>query len=568
MGPSKIIIGRWQHMPLIEGKEEKRELYGLFFLFVIGACIVIIALLFITTRTSLMRQKQFITHLLTEKGEALIKAYEAGARAVAVKRWSPFEMQKLVIELATQPGVDYMIIVDNHGLVIADSEPFRIGGYYGYDLGPALTTREIRTRRVKNISGADTFEVYRRLNTITPTGAPPIPAAVTMFVGLDMGPILQAHREEVRRTVYLSMILLLVGITGITALFLTYRYRMTRSSLRQLQLLSHYLIEHLPVGVMVITPEGHIALINNTALHLLHLTGQHVSGKAVPEVFPPALMHIWRNLEPSGRIEDREVEWDGRVNELIATSLEDGSIVLILRDLTEIKNLREELERSRRLAAIGTLAAGVAHEIRNPLSSIKGFATYFWEKFRNNATDAEAARIIISEIDRLNRVITQLLYLARPPLLHRAPANLDRIVSETVTMVADAYKEKGVILEHFVQGITAYCDPDQLKQVLINLLLNALAATKAGDTVSIRGENHPDGRTVITVTDTGHGIPHEDLPRIFDPFFTTKPAGTGLGLAVVQRIIEAHGGEVEVTSAPGHGTQVRVILPPKGSGGE
>jgi len=255
--------------PHVRGKG-KDDRYSLFFWFVIGTCTLILMLLFVTTRASLERQGQFLTRLLTEKGEALIKAYEAGARAVAVKHWGSFEMQKLIIELSEQRGVDYLMIVDEKGLIVADSEPFRIGGYYAQNLGSDITSRATKTRRVKNASGADTFEVYRRLD-LTPLRVPLPSRSLTMIVGLDMGPLLAIHDEDVKRTLYLALVLFLVGATGIMALFLAYRYRSTRSSLQALEHLSHYLLEHLPVGVVVATNEGHMRMINRTALDLLQI---------------------------------------------------------------------------------------------------------------------------------------------------------------------------------------------------------------------------------------------------------------------------------------------------------
>ncbi|MCX7982731.1 MAG: ATP-binding protein [Syntrophales bacterium] len=537
-------------------KTREKEFYRFFFWFVIGSCAILLPLIGIMTMTSLGWQERFTERLLLEKGEALIRSYEAGVRTVAARQLGPFERQKLVIELTREPGVDYIIITDSTGLVIADSEPFRIGGFYALDIKrDSLSTARPTSRRVKNRAGADTFEIFRATSD-----------GLFIFIGLDMGPILEAHREDVKRTWLLSFILLMVGITAVIALLLTYRYRMTRSSLEELRLFSHYLLEHLPVGVISISREGKVALINDAARRLLNFYEEREGDAKKGLEFPAPIKDILSELVTTERIKAREVEWKeaGKsviTAEIIATKLQDGNTIILLRDLAEVKNLREEVERSRRLASIGTLAAGVAHEIRNPLSSIKGFATFFMEKYGLDPEAKEAGQIMITEIERLNRVIGQLLSLARPPAVKYEQVEMGHIIAQSIKTVAPEFAQKGVAIKNTVEGITCQCDPDQMQQVFINLLLNALSATKAGDKVVVEGKKLTEERISLTVFDTGRGIEPEDLPHVFDPFFTTKSSGTGLGLAIVHKIIEAHGGEVSISSTPGQGTEVKIIIP-------
>ncbi|HOJ52311.1 MAG TPA: ATP-binding protein [Syntrophales bacterium] len=548
----------------LKGKKSRfREFYPLFFWFVLGSCLVFICLLVIMTKTSLDRQERFIKRLLTEKGEALIRSYEAGARAGAVKHFGPFERQKLVIELAREPGVDYIIITNEEGQVVADSEPFRIGGFYALDMD-RINLKTLSTpssRRVKNISGADTFEVFRALKRDASFSE-----NLFIFVGLDMGPILEAHRDDVKHTVMLALVLFLVGITALTALFFTYRYRATRSSLEELRLFSHYLLERLPIGVVSLNREDKVTLMNEAASRLLHLSPEQAKGLPFTAIFPPAVREGLSTLKATEHRQEREVSWkdaEGKeiLVEIMASRLEDGGTILLLKDLSELKTLREELERSRTLAAIGNLAAGVAHEIRNPLSSLKGFATYFKEKYGDDADVKEVAGIMIEEIERLNRVITQLLNLARPASLKKEHTDLKGLVDQSIKTTSPEFDRQGVQIINEVAGTKVYCDPDQMKQVFINLFLNALAATDLGGKVTVEAEELSDNRVLITISDTGCGIKPTDLPRVFDPFFTTKSSGTGLGLTIVHKVIEAHGGEVHISSTPGEGTKVKLTLP-------
>jgi two-component system sensor histidine kinase HydH len=231
---------------------------------------------------------------------------------------------------------------------------------------------------------------------------------------------------------------------------------------------------------------------------------------------------------------------------------------------TSLTRLERELETSRRLASLGRLAAGVAHEIRNPLSSIKGFATYFKERYRDNPEDHKTSEIMIQEVDRLNRVITQLLEFARPPAIQKKRASLQSLIQHSLKMIERQASAKQIQVRPSLppEIREVDLDPDGINQVLLNLYLNAMEAMDPGGTLSVTlstGEGSPWVR--IRVSDTGRGINKEDLEHIFDPYFTTKQTGTGLGLAIVHKIIEAHGGEVSAESDIGRGTTVTVLLP-------
>jgi two-component system sensor histidine kinase HydH len=232
-----------------------------------------------------------------------------------------------------------------------------------------------------------------------------------------------------------------------------------------------------------------------------------------------------------------------------------------------LQRLRKEVERNQRFAAIGRLAAVVAHEIRNPLSSIKGFATFFRQRPGAVPDDVKVADIMIQEVERLNRVITELLEYSRPLSLARGKANLAELVRNTLGTIQQLAQEKGVtVCADLPAGVPeAMLDADRMTRVFLNLFLNAIAAMESGGVLSV-AVCREDAKTLrATVSDTGAGIRGEDLGRVFEPYFTTKPSGTGLGLAIVQRIVEAHGGEIRLESEPGKGTTFTILLP---AGGE
>jgi two-component system sensor histidine kinase HydH len=236
--------------------------------------------------------------------------------------------------------------------------------------------------------------------------------------------------------------------------------------------------------------------------------------------------------------------------------------ILLIRDVTAIREMENEVNRSRHLNSIGSLAAGVAHEIRNPLSSIKGFAVYFKERLSGNKEDEQTADVMIAETERLNRVISQLIEFARPLELKKEKVQFVELVRHTIKLIAaDAQNNKiSVEIDAATDLPEVEVDPDKIKQVLLNIFLNSLAALKEGGKLIIELVLKADNLAVI-ISDNGAGIEKVDLPRIYDPYFTSKPAGTGLGLAVVQKIMEAHGGRIDVESTAGEGTKVFLYFP-------
>jgi len=542
---------------------------------VIGAAAILALLFLLMSLETLSTHRDVTTRLLLEKGEALIRSFEAAARTGRGLKWQAFEIRKLLIETARQPGVDYIIITDVDGTILADSDPARIGEVYfsGLDLKEASRLREVRWRRVQNPEGADTFEVYRRFLPLSEPGevfeGAGDPSGYVIFLGLDMGPVLAARREEMTRVLGTALILLLVGVSGIVSLLVVQRYRSARASLSHVQAFSDHLVENIPAGLVALDRGGRVAAYNPAAEAILGRPPAAVLGLPYREALPGPIGDLFGELETRKAPFSREMEFqgpDGRSRVLhIDASLfpagEGEGLCVLMGDMTDIRALQEEAARNRRLAAMGDLAAGVAHEIRNPLSSIKGFATYFRERYGDDPEDGRIAAIMIEEVERLNRVITQLLDLARPLRPSLTVTDLGEVVDQALSLVAQRAAGRGV---HIVREGEAPCpaliDGEMITQVLLNLFLNALTAMENGGTLTVSWRRE-GGEVEVTVKDTGTGIAPADRERIFDPYFTTRPGGTGLGLAVASRIMEAHGGFIRVDSEVGRGSVFTLVLP-------
>jgi signal transduction histidine kinase len=230
--------------------------------------------------------------------------------------------------------------------------------------------------------------------------------------------------------------------------------------------------------------------------------------------------------------------------------------------VAEKERAQEELIRRAKLATVGEMAVIVAHEIRNPLTAVRGFAQRLLRKYTDPDKVQTYAGIIIQEVDRLNSVLGDVLDFARNVDAHFKLVNLNDLVQRTIFLLEERFGKAQIICETDLQPDLPACyyDEIQLSQVLINLMKNGAQAMKEGGVLLVhttRKEQH----LLLEVTDTGHGIKPADLRRIFEPFFTTKTQGTGLGLSLAKRVVQEHGGDIRVQSEVGKGTTFRIILP-------
>ena len=579
---------------------KKQSLIGIPSWLILGTVMILGPIFFLLTLESINRQKGNTQNLLLEKGAALIRSFEAGTRTGMMgMKWGDAQIQRLLSETAVQPDIIYIMITNETGTILAHNEPARIGGTYGkgLDLHEISQSKQMEWRQVSTSDNEKIFEVYRQFAPIRGNfqgrrghgrhmknndrrwfifnfDDAQKDKGLAIFVGLDMAPLEKVENENIRHTLILGSVLMLVGLAGILSLFLAHAYRAAKSSLSKIRAFSDNLVANMPIGLVAVDPHGKIVSFNQTSENLLQISTNEVLGQNSSAILPPQFLKIVSELQKQTGIIHKEIECpvaDDRTipMEVIATTLQekDGSFlghVVLFRDLTEIQELKMEVARKERLASIGSLAAGVAHEIRNPLSSIKGFATYFQERYSDVPEDQKTAGIMIQEVERLNRVISRLLDLARPSGLQKKRASIPDLINHTIEMVKEDAAKKNIEIKTEMAGSlkSAAIDPDQIKQVLLNLYLNAIEAMDKGGILSVAlNADKNAGMIRISVSDTGIGIKKEDQARIFDPYFTTKQTGTGLGLAIVHKIIESHGGHIKVESRYTEGTEVTVTLP-------
>ncbi len=226
-----------------------------------------------------------------------------------------------------------------------------------------------------------------------------------------------------------------------------------------------------------------------------------------------------------------------------------------------MERLEQEVRQAEKLKAVSTLAAGLAHEIKNPLSSLKTFATYLPEKGADPAFQQKFQRIVTQEVDKIDRIVRELLDFAKPAPLQLQPVQVSHLLDETLDFLnSETLKHRIEVERSYDANGSIRGDPQQLRQVFLNLFLNSLEAMDGGGKLSVSTVVR-NGHLTVAIEDTGKGISKEHLSHLFDPFFTTKPNGTGLGLSVVHGIITEHRGTITLDSHPGRGTTVKIELP-------
>jgi two-component system sensor histidine kinase HydH len=544
---------------------------------------------------NVQRTKAHMIRSYLEHAEALTWALEAGTRIGMGRHGGSGYFQSLVEETAKQHGIVYLAVTDCQGRILAHDDAIRIGSpqHELQDMA-ALGVRAEGQGRFRTVAdGEQVFEVYKNFT--------PMPGArraawcggmgvnghgpcglgqsghggsesegAVIFVGLDTGPLNAAVAAEVRTSAIIGGLVVLMGLAGFTSLFWAQHYRLSRRQLRDTQAFASEVVTCLPLGLVTTDPDGRIVLANAQAARLLGLEGQDLAGQELRALGGLDWDRVVRDLAETGAVLERETNLDFGTDRQTPIGLGASRIVtgegqvlghlFLLRDMAELRRLQEQVRRDERLAALGNLAAGVAHEIRNPLSSIKGFATYLAGKVQG--ADQEAARAMVQETDRLNRVVSELLEFARPTRMRFADTDVNQVVERTLRLIrADAEaKSLSVVFVPDPSLPLVRLDAERLGQALLNLFLNAVQAMDTGGVLRVAADVG-GGRLVLRVIDTGRGMAAALLPDIFNPYFTTKPSGTGLGLAIVHRIVEAHGGEVAVQSQVGQGTVFTLSFP-------
>ncbi len=562
---------------------------------IVVAAILLAALLATLTIGNIRREENLMESYLLRAGLTLIRSFEAGARTTMMHHMQGADSLKtLVTETVKEPSVAYIRIVERGGQIIASS------GAWPQTSRPSLNAiLSSQSPVITQLTDKKIFEIaspfkpisvknrrkhnHDRMRMMKDMGSncdvnskwavsqqPQI-----IYLGLRTDKFELARRVDIKHALLLGGILFLVGSAGLYFLFLYQNIRVVRNTLADMEIYTNNVIESMPDGLITLDTQGRVVSCNKQAESITGKSFAELKGKVLSNELAgcPIMSGTPTIVCDSDEIIIEQpfscIHADGSSVpvKISAAILHDGSgrisgQVVIIRDVREIIEIEQKLEQSRRLSALGRMAAGIAHEIRNPLGTLRGFAQLFVTKFADKSSEQEYAMMMVDEVDRLNRTVSALLQFSRPREPEFQQVSLNEIMGKTVKFMSTDFKNKSVDfhLKMPPTDIFLYADPDFMEQVLLNLLHNALAASNSGGMIEL-GAISRGNDTLLWVADNGHGMSQADKERMFDPFFTTRKTGTGLGLAVVHQIISQHGGVIEVDSTPEQGTRVEIIFP-------
>ncbi len=337
------------------------------------------------------------------------------------------------------------------------------------------------------------------------------------------------------------------------------------------------ILENLPEGIITLNSEGTITDLNKKAADLLKYDPQQIKGSNIKSIFPPSdknnlslfdmLDKGWKGDKAYFQNANLSLTGKRTIPVLMQTSLigekELKNIMIIFKDPEEVKRIRNQIQKSDQLAILGTMATGIAHELRNPLGAIRGLAELISEDTPPSDPRKQYTKNMLKEIDRLNHLVEDTFDLAQKPLSHIEPTDINQILSQTISTARYNFPNKDIKITRKQQPDLPLCqaDSERLTQAFLNILINAFEATTDGGKIEIRSRKSEAENIIVTISDGGSGIAHKDSSHIFDLFYTTKEKGTGLGLSITKNIIDAHGGNIETENTPGKGATFNVTLP-------
>ncbi len=577
---------------------------------IIGVSLVLMVVVVFLAFLNYNREKSYMGKILSEKGAALIRSFEAGARTGMMGMFgNDARLQTLLQETASQPDISYIVLVDMAGVVLAHNNKQMIGNSFNVsDLKEGATPSDKpKWRIVEKQDGSTYFEVYKTFLPIlkksgnmqkhgmmgrmngrgkggmwcAPGWMENMPAErildpeyrPTIIIGMDVEPFEDAMAEDMRFSLITAIVIFLLGLAGVVSLFWAQNYIRSQKLLQDTRAFASEIITNLPVGIVVVSINHTILYINDVACSLLGSSKAQMSGYDAKKILPVAFWELHNQISDTHLVVEKELNLATPENKSAPVNVSATDIVgnegdfigfmFTLKDLSEIRELEIKIQRREKLAAIGDLAAGIAHEVRNPLSSIKGYVTYLGSLFEKGSENQKASESMVDEVDRINRVITELLEFAKPSDLKLKETDIKQLIDNSlriVTYEADAAEvTMKTNIEDELPNLTI--DPDRLTQVILNLYINAIQAMESGGKILVEARKTENNSIIIEISDSGKGISPGDQINIFNPYFTTKKNGTGLGLAIVYKIVESHGGSIQVKSSRGSGTTFSILLP-------
>lgn len=466
---------------------------------------------------------------------------------------------------ADTTGIDYIIWQDSSGIVEATPNVVRSAEITSDPFLLSVLRENKTMTRMTTFGGRQVFEVvkpfqYRNLN------------AGLLRIGLKTDHFTAALTKLRNRMILVLGLVCVGGLALFNLVVIRKNELFMQEAYDRVQTFSSGILESMADAVVAVDADACVTLLNRAAENLFAVVHRDAAGRSVEESFPCLAAFFDTVLREKTTLhkeflcttEGKTCLLDGHFSFIAGNADRSVGAIGVMRDLTEQRAMERVIERREKLTAMGELASGVAHEIRNPLNAIGIFAQRLDMEFTPSDDEPEyrkLVRAIVSEVHRVNAIIQRFLRFGRPPKPAFAPISPDDLIRSYLPVLHSEAESKGLDFSVDYGCLDPVpIDREQICQVLLNIVRNAVEATDTGGSIALRLLRR-EGGAVIEAADTGSGIPPEKQGLIFNPYVTTKSEGTGMGLSIANQIVHAHGGSIELESREGEGSLFRIVLP-------
>ncbi len=474
---------------------------------------------------------------------------------------------KIIQDMGDNPGIEFIALQDTDGILAASKNVDSLSSINNDKFLQGSLDNDSIFTRVSIFKGTEIFEIVKRLiNNNDVIGI--------YRIGLSLDVVRSLEVRMYRRILIISLILAAISIIVLSILFTTQNLKLVSNEYKNFKTLTGSVLQNMGEAVIVLNNDFKIILFNKFSEFLFEDKSENVIDEKITRIKNANLNFIKEEIKNSN---DTKIYFDKNVKinskeKILSISItkninhknEIDNYTIVINDLTQTKNLEEHAKRQEKLSAMGELASGVAHEIRNPINSIGMIAQRLRREFEPKDDSEEYGsiiRVLKDEVDRINKIISQFLNYARPIELQKKKVNVKEFFDDIYLLFSEQAKSKNISFKIMNQEtIDAEFDPELIKQSIINLTQNAFDAAAIDGKVLLR-YYLSDSDLYIEVVDNGSGISNENKKKIFDLYFTTKKDGNGLGLSISQKIISQHNGLINIENNLPSGAIFKIILP-------
>jgi len=472
---------------------------------------------------------------------------------------------KLILDMGSGTGIEYILLQSPKEILAANKNVDELSNFSNDENLRNVFDTEKGLSRTVHFDGRSVYEAVNLFKMDN--------KKIGVFrVGLSMDEIFSSESRMLTRAIVVSLIVIVITVIILSVIISNQNYKLISKEYRRIQTLTGNIIENLSPALITIDSTNDIIIFNKSAYKMLSISeidNVSLNLETVNRVSPDLFSMISKrekldNFEIETKVNGTNKSF--MLNSASTKELESSlsTYSLLIEDITEIRKIEKQLSQNEKFTAMGELASGVAHEIRNPLNTIIMISQRLQREYStilNSEDFTSLLKILHSESYRVNAIIEQFLRFTKPAKLMTAEYNVTEFLQEMIKIAEVQAAEKNISIKLNVYNEDKiFFDYQQMKQVFINLIRNAVDTTNSGGTITLEFKSNKEGK-VFNIIDTGSGISEENLKKIFDIYFTTKSNGTGMGLSIVRQIIQQHNGTIEVESKINKGSKFIIILP-------